>query len=53
MADWLVSGGCQLSRQIDRLIGQTAFRMDRRDTSYLSGAKPFGYLFEGAASRTA
>jgi ubiquinone/menaquinone biosynthesis C-methylase UbiE len=44
-------GGCHLNRQIDRLIGGAGFRLDRLDTSYMSGPKPLGYLFEGVATR--
>ena len=48
----LLFGGCSITRQIDRLIGDAGFRLDRLDTSYMSGPKALGYLFEGAASRT-
>ena len=46
-----VFGGCHINRQIDRLIGDAGFRLDRLDTSYMSGPKPLGYLFEGVASK--
>jgi ubiquinone/menaquinone biosynthesis C-methylase UbiE len=48
----LVFGGCHINRQIDRLIGEAGFRLDRLDTGYMSGPKPLGYLFEGVASKT-
>lgn len=48
----LVFGGCHINRQIDRLIGEAGFRLDRLATSYLPGPKPLGYLFEGVASKT-
>ena len=49
----LVFGGCHINRQIDRLISEAGFRLDRLDTGYMSGPKPLGYLFEGVASNTA
>jgi ubiquinone/menaquinone biosynthesis C-methylase UbiE len=49
----LVFGGCHITRQIDRLISEAGFRLDRLDTGYMSGPKPLGYLFEGVASKTA
>ena len=49
----LVFGGCHINRQIDRLISEAGFRLDRLDTGYMSGPKPLGYLFQGVASKTA
>ncbi|MGA7419650.1 MAG: methyltransferase domain-containing protein [Acidimicrobiales bacterium] len=48
-----VGGGCHLTRQIDESIKRAGFRVEHLDTYYLKGdPKPFGYTFEGRATKT-
>ena len=44
-------GGCHLNRPIDRLVVDAGFEMTRLETGYASGPKPFGYMFEGLATK--
>ena len=47
-----LAGGCHLTRHISESIEQAGFRLDDLDTYYLKGEpKPFGYTFEGRASK--
>jgi ubiquinone/menaquinone biosynthesis C-methylase UbiE len=46
-----LSGGCHLNRQIDRLIGDAGFRMDRLASGYIPGPRVMTFFYEGAASR--
>ena len=48
-----VAGGCHLNRPIDTLITGSGLEMTRLDTYYLGGPKPFGYSYEGVATKTA
>ena len=45
-------GGCHLNRPIDQLLIDAGFRMTRLDNYYARGPKPYGYMFEGVASKT-
>lgn len=45
------AGGCHLNRPIDRLIDEAGFATSRMNTFYLKGPKPFGYMFEGLATK--
>ncbi len=47
-----VAGGCNLDRQIDRLIGESGFQMSAVERGYGSGPKPFSYLYRGVARPT-
>src|SRR5258708_5400825 len=46
-------GGCNLNRPIDRLPGDAGFELARVKNHYARGPKPFGYMFEGVATKTA
>lgn len=47
----LASGGCHLSRPIDRLVAQPGFSMTRMQNFYVTAAKPCGYTFEGVPAK--
>jgi ubiquinone/menaquinone biosynthesis C-methylase UbiE len=47
----LIFAGCHLNRPIDRLVTEAAFRMTRLENYYLSGPKPYGYVYEGVAAK--
>ena len=47
-----VAGGCHLNRTIDALIRAAGFSIDRIETGYAQGPRPFAYLFRGAAERS-
>jgi ubiquinone/menaquinone biosynthesis C-methylase UbiE len=46
-----VFGGCHLNRAIDHLIEGAGLRMADLDTYFARGPKPFGYMFEGVATK--
>ena len=46
-----VAGGCHVNRPIDKLIAGSGLHVTRMDTYYLSGPKPFGYSYEGVATK--
>lgn len=46
-------GGCHLNRPIDHLVVDAGFEMTRLETGYARGPKPFGYMFEGLATKPA
>jgi ubiquinone/menaquinone biosynthesis C-methylase UbiE len=46
-----VAGGCHLDRPIDMLIVGSGLDMTRLDRYYLRGPKPFGYSYEGVATK--
>lgn len=46
-----VFGGCHLNRPIDRLLENAGLTVAPLDTFYAKGPKPFGYLFEGVATK--
>lgn len=48
----LVAGGCHLNRPIDRLIADSSLQLGPVRTFYMPGPRPFGYLFEGTATKT-
>jgi ubiquinone/menaquinone biosynthesis C-methylase UbiE len=45
----LLAGGCRLNRQIDRIIADAGFRIDRLQTGYIPGPRIMTFLYEGAA----
>lgn len=45
-------GGCHLNRPIDRLLIDAGFELTRIEHYYARGPKPFGYMFEGVATKT-
>jgi ubiquinone/menaquinone biosynthesis C-methylase UbiE len=51
-----LAGGCHLDRPIDALIGEAGFELAELDNDQMPGPKfmlPWGYLYEGVATRTA
>jgi ubiquinone/menaquinone biosynthesis C-methylase UbiE len=46
-----VFGGCHLNRPIDALVAASGFEIQRIETFYVSGPKPWGYMFEGVAAK--
>ncbi len=46
-----VGGGCHLDRRIDELIRAAGFRLDAIETGYMTGPKPWTFLYQGRASR--
>jgi ubiquinone/menaquinone biosynthesis C-methylase UbiE len=44
-----ISGGCHLNRPIRSMIENAGFRIDRIETGYISGPKPFTFMYEGSA----
>jgi len=45
------AGGCNLNRPIDRLIAGAGFELSRLENFSMKGPKPFGYMYEGIASK--
>jgi ubiquinone/menaquinone biosynthesis C-methylase UbiE len=46
-----VFGGCHLNRPIDGLLTDSGLEITRLDNYYVRGPKPFGYMFEGVATK--
>jgi ubiquinone/menaquinone biosynthesis C-methylase UbiE len=46
-----VFGGCHLNRPIDALVRGAGLRLATLDNYFVRGPKPFGYLFEGIATK--
>lgn len=46
-----LAGGCNLNREIDRLISFGGFRILQLDTSYLPGPRAFTFTYRGCAQR--
>jgi ubiquinone/menaquinone biosynthesis C-methylase UbiE len=44
-----ISGGCHLNRKIDVLIETAGFRFERLVTGYMTGPRPFTFMYEGSA----
>jgi ubiquinone/menaquinone biosynthesis C-methylase UbiE len=45
-----IAGGCHLDRRIDDLIRAAGFRLDALETGYITGPKPWTFLYHGSAS---
>jgi ubiquinone/menaquinone biosynthesis C-methylase UbiE len=45
-----IGGGCHLDRRIDELIRAAGFRLDAIETGYMTGPKPWTFLYQGRAS---
>jgi ubiquinone/menaquinone biosynthesis C-methylase UbiE len=45
-----LAGGCHLNRQIDALIREAGFRIDRLQTSRIPGPRTHTFLYEGHAA---
>lgn len=46
-----IAGGCHLNRPIDRLVRDAGLEVSRLDNYYVRGPKPYGYMFEGVATK--
>lgn len=46
-----VAGGCHLNRPVDRLIAGAGLEITDLENYYVRGPKPFGYMFEGVATK--
>ncbi len=46
-----LAGGCHLNRLIDRLVTHSGLELTRIENYYTKGAKAFGYMFEGTATK--
>jgi len=44
-------GGCHLNRSIDSLIERAGLQVANVDHYYMRGPKPFGYMYEGIATK--
>ena len=47
-----VAGGCHLNRPIDQLVGNSGLELIRLENYYAKGPRPFGYMFEGVATKS-
>jgi len=46
------AGGCHLNRPMRLLVEEAGFRLERIDTGYMEGPKPFTFTYEGSARPT-
>jgi ubiquinone/menaquinone biosynthesis C-methylase UbiE len=46
-----IAGGCNINRNIPKLIERAGLRIDAIDTMYLPGPKPLTYTYWGSASK--
>lgn len=46
-----VSGGCNLNREVDRLIASAGLAVQRLDTKYLRGPRMFTFTYQGCARK--
>lgn len=47
-----IAGGCHLNRPIDKLVRDAGLELVRLDNYYVTGLRPFGYMFEGVATKS-
>lgn len=47
-----VAGGCHLNRPIDQLVLNSGLKLVRLENYYAKGPRPFGYMFEGLATKS-
>jgi len=47
-----LAGGCHLNRQIDQLVLNAGLELLRLENYYAKGPRPFGYMFEGVATKS-
>ncbi len=45
-----LAGGCHLDRRIDALVRAAGFRLERLDTGYMPGPKPWTFMYQGSAA---
>jgi ubiquinone/menaquinone biosynthesis C-methylase UbiE len=46
-----IAGGCHLNRPIAELVTRSGLELTRMTNYYAKGPKPFGYMFEGIATK--
>jgi ubiquinone/menaquinone biosynthesis C-methylase UbiE len=46
-----VAGGCHLNRPIDQLVRKSGLDVIHLENYYAKGPRPFGYMFEGVATK--
>lgn len=44
-----LSGGCHLNRQIEDILRDAGFRIERLEKGYMPGPKPMTFMYEGSA----
>jgi SAM-dependent methyltransferase len=44
-----ISGGCHLDRKTDDLIRAAGFQIDAVETGYMTGPKPWAFMYRGSA----
>lgn len=47
-----VAGGCHLNRPIEQMVLDSGLELTRLDNYYAKGPRPFGYMFEGVATKS-
>jgi ubiquinone/menaquinone biosynthesis C-methylase UbiE len=47
-----VAGGCHLNRPIDQLVRSSGLEVIHLENYYANGPRPFGYMFEGVATKS-
>ena len=47
-----VAGGCHLNRPIDELVRNSGLELTQMENYYAKGPRPFGYMFEGVATKS-
>ena len=47
-----VAGGCHLNRPIDQLVRDSGLQLIQLENYYAKGPRPFGYMFEGVATKS-
>jgi SAM-dependent methyltransferase len=45
-----ISGGCHLDRKTDDLIRAAGFQIDAVETGYMTGPKPWTFMYQGSAT---
>ncbi|MGH7058481.1 MAG: class I SAM-dependent methyltransferase [Acetobacteraceae bacterium] len=45
-----IAGGCHLNRPVRAMIEDAGFRMERIETGYMRGPRPFTFLYQGSAA---
>lgn len=46
-----IGGGCHLDRKMDDLIRAAGFQIDALETGYITGPKPWTFMYQGMATR--
>lgn len=47
-----IAGGCHLNRPIDQLVRNSGLELTQLENYYAKGPRPFGYMFEGVATKS-